>query len=476
MTSFINALEWWQWALITGAAIASVGLLLPGVFLPSFKLPLQGTKFLIILLPFYATSNFLLLLLNGTFESTQVPIIADLFAAITFAGIICSRQSWALRTSRPISLGLLLFVTVSCLSTVNTTAPQRSTISIITYAQLLLITYCIESVVTNEERVKIVWRYWYWSYLVVLVFGVLGIATIYLGIKDVANINGIQVISTFRFPNQLSLYLILTAPLMWSVATLRSTPKTVRRILSWSMPVMLAVLWYSGSRSGVAGFIAVAATLMVLTRQVRILLIGGLVCVVIGVFLFSLDIGTAGNFAKGSSRYATMLAALQGEDVKSPFGFYETGENVAIDAFVQHPALGGGIGAVLDYQTTAGQPYEVHNTFVGVAGQTGTFGLVISLGIMLCAARNAWRARVEARSPFLKALANGCLAALVGFIIHGLGNFDWRIRHVWLLLAFTSGVFVAARRSLRPAGQVAVTKTTRVYPDIRVAARAHSPQ
>lgn len=476
MNAFLSSLQWWQWALIATTVIACAGLLFPILFLPSFHSPLHGTKVLVTLLPFYTASNFVLLLLNGTFESTQVPIAADLFAAITFVGIVCSSQSWRLRTSRPISLGLLLFVVVACLSIVNTTSPQRSAISIITYVQLLLITYCIESVMTSEDRVKLIWRCWYWSYLIVLAGGILGIATIYLGIAGVGNMNGIQVTSTFRFPNQLSLYLILTAPLMWSVATVKATPVKVRSILIWSMPVMLAVLWYSGSRSGVAGFLAAGTTLMILTRQVRILLIGVLTCVVGGVFLFNLNIGNAGNFAKGSSRYASFVAALKGEgDVeKSPFGFYETGENVAIDAFTQHPVLGGGIGAVLDFQTTAGQPYEVHNTFLGVAGQTGTFGLVVSLGIMFCAARNSWRAKVRAKSPFIRALANGCLAALVGLVIHGQGNFDWRIRHAWLLLAFTSGVYAAARKRLGNAELVAATSNAKAYPGILVAARSRT--
>jgi O-antigen ligase len=473
MTSFLNALEWWQWALIDAVVIGCIGVLIPAVFLPSFKSPIQGVKYIVLLLPIYTTSNGLLLILNDKFDSAQVPILVDLFAAITFAGLLLNLQSWELRTPRPITTGLFLFVIASCLSCFNTVSWRRSTIAIIVFTQLALITFCIESVVTNEERVKMVWRWWYWSYLVVLFFGVVGIATVYLGIPNVANFNGVQVTSTFRFPNQLSLYLIITAALMWPVAALRSTPKKVRRIVVWSMPVMLAVLWYSGSRSGAAGFIAAAATLMVLTRHVRILLVGALVCSAVGLVLIAYNIGSMGNFAKGSSRYAIIIAALEGESTAqhSPFEFYETGANVAVDAFVVHPAIGGGIGAVLDFDTTPGQPYEVHNTFLGLAGQTGTLGLVISLGIMLFAVRNAWRARVEARSPFLKAVANGCLAALVGFVIHGFANFDWRIRHVWLLLAFTSGVYIAARRSLQPVEQVAVTRTARVYPDIRVAAR-----
>ena len=185
-----------------------------------------------------------------------------------------------------------------------------------------------------------------------------------------------------------------------------------------------------------------------------------LVCLGLGLSSFVYNIGTTGNFADVTTRYTSLIMEMgHTADVQhSSFEFYETGEQVAVDDFVEHPAIGGGIGAVLDTQTTYGQPYEVHNTFLGIASQTGIFGLVIGIGIVLYAARNAWRARAITNNQFIRALANGCLSALVGFIIHGLANYDWRIREAWLLLAFTSGIYIAARGGLRPIEQVVVIR------------------
>jgi hypothetical protein len=51
------------------------------------------------------------------------------------------------------------------------------------------------------------------------------------------------------------------------------------------------------------------------------------------------------------------------------------------------------------------------------------------------------------RSPFVRAVAEGCIAALAGVAVHAYGNFDWRIRHLWLLLALSSGLRIAAERT-----------------------------
>jgi O-antigen ligase len=319
--------------------------------------------------------------------------------------------------------------------------------ALISYAQLILLVFVAETLVTDERKLVSVIRYWLYSYMVVLFAGVIGILTLYLGIDNFTSAGGQQVRATFRFPNQLSLYLVITSAILWPLASVRALGKRKRLFIQASLPVMLAVLYYSGSRSGVTAFAAASGASLLFNRRGRqaYILVGILSLCVLGLALRSG--GNTGDLSAAGSRYGEAYSAMGQGGFNDFFAFHSAMNATAIEAVAAHPVLGGGIGGVLNSDIEIGSQYEIHNTYLGIAGQTGLLGFGVAALIVTLAVLNCLKARKEARSPFVRAVAEGCIAALAGVAIHAYGNFDWRIRHLWLLLALSSGLRIATERA-----------------------------
>jgi O-antigen ligase len=415
----------------------------------SFASPSRGLKLIVLTLPLYFTSNTLTAGLARFFGgSSQVPIFADLLTVCTFFGIVASRtrrQAWS--TPNWISWAFLLFLAVSVASLANADEPLRGLMALISYAQLVLLVFVVETLVTNEKMLVSVMRYWLYSYAVVLSAGIIGILTLYLGIDNYTNAGGQQVRATFRFPNQLSIYLVITSALLWPLASARALGNKKRRLIQGSLPLMLAVLYYSGSRSGVSAFAAASVASLLFNRRGRqaYILIGVASLCVLGLALHS--VGNTGDLSAAGARYGEMYTAVGQSGSNDFFAFHSAMNATAIQAVADHPVLGGGIGGVLNSEVEIGSHYEIHNTYLGIAGQTGLLGFAAAALIVTLAVLNCLKARKGSRSPFVRAVAEGCIAALAGVAVHAYGNFDWRIRHLWLLLALSSGLRIAAERT-----------------------------
>jgi hypothetical protein len=167
---------------------------------------------------------------------------------------------------------------------------------------------------------------------------------------------------------------------------------------------------------------------------------------IVGAGILWLSTSSGGeNWDAVRDRYAFFSQALSRQGTPE-FDFYAMTNEVGWRAFSDYPILGGGIGAVLDTDIATDQPYEIHNTYVGILGQTGALGFAAFALVIVAAGRNLALARTRARSPLVRALAEACAAGLIACGVHAYGNFDWRIRHLWLLVAFTSVVRMAAER------------------------------
>jgi O-antigen ligase len=451
MFSFLSGLLGTLFDALQPVALA-LGLVacLMACFLAFFSPP-RGLKLIVLTLPIYLTSHTVMVRVAGFFGgSTQVIIFADILILCTFAGIVVARtrlKSWA--TPNWISWSFLLFIGVSLASLANLPDYDRirGAMAIITYTQLIVFVVVIETLIKDERALFSVMRYWLYSYVVVLVAGVIGTVTLYAGIDNLTNMNGEQVRATFLFPNQLSLYLVITSAILWPLASVRAMGRRRRLLIRASLPVMLAVLYYTGSRSGMAAFATASAAALFFNRRGRqaYVMVGILSLCVLGLSLRS--VGNKGDLSVAGTRYGAMVSSLRGNDAEGLFSFYTDTNAIALKAMADHPVLGGGIGGVLANDITEGTRYEIHNTYLGVMGQTGLLGAGAAILIIALAVFNILKARRYARSPFLRAVSEGCIAALVGTAVHAYANFDWRIRHVWLLLAVSSGLRVASERS-----------------------------
>jgi len=103
-----------------------------------------------------------------------------------------------------------------------------------------------------------------------------------------------------------------------------------------------------------------------------------------------------------------------------------------------------------------GKAQEMHNSYLGVLGETGLIGGLIMLGCWPMSREDPqvllWRARSRAGRPHGRASAVRLYAAI---LMYGMLNYGLRQRHFWFVIALTVAVphvygqWRAARASMR---------------------------
>jgi len=282
-----------------------------------------------------------------------------------------------------------------------------------------------------------------------LAVGAFGLVSLWVG-WDTFPVHSMQAIkATFRFPNQLSFFLAASMPVFFSLTFRGALSRPARRLILLSLPLALALVWFSGSRSGLASVLVAGATVGVLhASRARVYAWAGLGVLVFAASYIASTQTPSEGLRENGARY-TILLDPGGRS--SETSFYEATDSPAISAFLDSPLFGGGVGSVLSREVQEDQPLEAHNVLVGILGQTGLLGLIASSLTIALAVRNLFRARRMAISAFMKELTAGTFAALAGTFVHGLANFDWRARYLWFLLAMTSLLRMAAEREFHSA-------------------------
>ena len=234
----------------------------------------------------------------------------------------------------------------------------------------------------------------------------------------------------------------------------------LRVVAIGSTVFVLAGMATTYSRGAALGLVAMVVVAM-LFRYVKpghVVLLAGLLVVTLVAF----------------PRYGERLLELQGlaglssesVDVQGDTGNLRgraTATLAAVLVWADHPLFGVGRGQFLQYYAKyAGEVAETgvdprialeggrqaHNLFASVAAETGTFGLVLFLGMFAVIMRDLNRARRRwlTERPDVAHLAVGFFLALVGYLVSGIGLHLSYERYLWFLLALAA---VAAHLALR---------------------------
>lgn len=436
--------------------IVPVVMVLLGLLLFCFAKPRAGLGLCVLALPLYWVPESFQTLLSRLMTSSQIPIFADALVIATLLGAIFMRRP-AQQRRAPVTLALCLFIVVSALSMLNSSDWSRSIGNFGSYVQLAMMTFIIETLADGSHELHKIVRLWMLSLAFVLAAGLFGIFSSYVGLDNFSVMTSGQVRSTFRFPNQLSLYLVITGAVASAFIVSPTASRWSRRLAILAMPILILVLVYSGSRSGVAAAMGATAVLLAFHGRRKALYIPAVVFIAAGA-LWATSLTSNGDAWQDiRDRYDFFSAFLESKST-GELQFYKETNQVAWSAFYDHPIVGSGIGAVVDTGLSEDQAYEIHNTYLGLLGQTGLLGLFAFAAVVLAVMRNIVRARRYATSAFVRALAEGCVAAIVAMAIHGYGNFDWRLRHLWLVLAFTSVLRLVGEQERAFIGQSAVAR------------------
>ncbi len=228
-----------------------------------------------------------------------------------------------------------------------------------------------------------------------------------------------------------------------------SRRRLVRLLAAAASGFVLVGVFLTYSRGAALAF-GVVFCLAVLLRYVRLrwaLAMGALVAVIIG------------SVPAYQKRLTSLAAVTAISNPNSETDTSITGRATEMLAaaliFADHPLLGVGPGLYPSYYSEYAkrvpyfvetQPRKPHDRYLGVAAETGIFGLAAFLGILGMTMRGLVAARRAAlgRHPDLAWLAAGLVLAVAGNMVTGLFLHLAYQRYFWLLLALASSAYFIA--------------------------------
>lgn len=252
-----------------------------------------------------------------------------------------------------------------------------------------------------------------------------------------------RVFGTFIYPNTLAGFLVLAlAPVLAWIWLRRWEARVKWAVMAVACAVMIYCLLLTGSRGG---FLALAVTIVAGTccfvRKKRLLVVGLTVAVLAGVFWLSLRNG---------------LTHLGAGSVESRMDYWQGAVTIARD----FPWLGTGPGTFGSiypkHKTAASEEAKlVHNNFLEMWCDSGIAALGVYAALWALALWQAYRmVRQRDGDPVSVAI----FAALTGWVVHGLVDFDLYVPGVAIPTFMLLGMVQGLEESPTPA------KSSRVNP------------
>jgi len=306
----------------------------------------------------------------------------------------------------PQGVMLVAFLGVCAVSSVGAIYVRHSVEQTSDFAKIVLVYLLLENVITNESRLRNV-------FLTMVIGGIFpAIGTIYnyrSGIFYESSRAGWRGI--FRNPNDDAYALIILIPLVLALA---NKSGRLMRIALWSLiPIYLIAIFLTFSRGGLIGLFAMLAlmgwkqkSIIVKTGVVAVLLVG---LMVIAMF-WHRDTGNFSNIETDTT-------------VRQRLATFRAGGLM----FMHNPLLGVGPGdSMVAYPLYVPKEAHcgcqdqlvVHNSFIQVLAETGIFGFVPFIVVVLSSLYQAWSLEKGPISTYALALE----LALFGFVVCSLSG------------------------------------------------------
>jgi O-antigen ligase len=252
----------------------------------------------------------------------------------------------------------------------------------------------------------------------------------------------------FGDPNSYAEIMLMLVPLGFALFML-SRPRFVRLLCAAASGLVLVGVFLTYSRGAALAF-GVVFCLAVLLRYLRLrwaLAVGALAAVVVA------------SVPAYQERLTSLAAVTEISNPNSQTDTSITGRATEMLAaalvFADHPLLGVGPGLYPSYYPeyakrvpyfVEAQPRKPHDRYLGIAAETGIFGLAAFLGVLGVTLRGLIVARRAAlsRHPDLAWLTAGLVLAVAGNIVTGLFLHLAYQRYFWLLFALSGSAYLIA--------------------------------
>src|SRR6266853_102172 len=310
--------------------------------------------------------------------------LAEVFAVIGIGPMILHRLSHPLPGFRVNveTVALLVFGGVMLATAPFSIWPGGSIDEVInSYLKIVIVFVLMMNVLTTPERLgRLMW-------LIVLCTGViagLSVANYARGINLVEGgrlagpVGGI-----FGNPNDLAMNMVSFLPAAIVIALSRRQPAGRRAVAVVIAALMVATIVFTKSRGGALGIVAALAAVALFGRWMR----RGIGAITIVAVLVSMPF-------LPDSFWARMVSIVDEEQDKQFTGSREARQTVmqeGIDAFLEHPLTGVGVGQFKNYNPPERKErwLETHNVLIQVAAETGFFGLIAFSFLIIAAAAAA---------------------------------------------------------------------------------------
>jgi len=279
-------------------------------------------------------------------------------------------------------------------------------------------------------------------------------------------VQGGRVAGLFHGINQLQSFVVAVIPFFCAGMFSRAASRSARVLYGALVLVGFAGVVGSGSRAGVV-IAALSVWLMLLFASPRLALVwtcaavlfAGSAWQVLGKHLDELPYGIRRSFSyvQEDNLELDELSRGRADQLQT---FYTV--------FAEHPLVGvgpGGFAAWVPRVVPGGKAQEMHNSYLGVLGETGAIGGLIMLALLADAMLRTFRFlqwASRARDPDALMAAQALLVSYASILMYGMLNYGLRQRHFWFVIALTVALPHVYMR-WRAGARVAERRTRPVY-------------
>jgi len=383
----------------------------------------------------------------GNCNVLQKLTLGDPVLLLTLAGLLNERRSTGPaydRQGRRI-LGLFVAFCVASIAsaTLGETGPE-SLIELVTYFWLCVALVVICQLLNSPDRARRTLIAWRRAGVIGCVAGGVGTLLMWRGSMDNILVQGGRVAGLFEGINQLQSFVIAVIPFFCARLFGRAASRGTRILYGALVVIGFAGVVGSGSRAGVV-FAALSVWLMLLLTSPRLaavwtcaaVLFAGSAWHVLGKHLDELPYGIRRSFSyvQDDTLELDELSRGRADQLQT---FYTV--------FAEHPLVGvgpGGFAAWVPRVVPGGKAQEMHNSYLGVLGETGAIGGLIMLALLADAMARTlrflwWAARVRDADALMAARA--LCVSYAAILMYGMLNYGLRQRHFWFVVALTVAV------------------------------------
>src|SRR6266478_4926229 len=431
------------------AVIAAV----PVLFIAAriFLYPTTGLCLWVLLLP--VTKTFAELLgypggaeCAGNCNVLQKLTLGDPVLLLTVAGLLNENRRGPAydRQGRRILWLLAAFCVASVASATLGETGAESLIELATYFWICLALVVICQLLSSPDRMRRVLTAWRRAGVIGCVAGGVGTLLMWRGSMDNILVQGGRVAGLFEGINQLQSFVVAVIPFFCARLFSRAASRGTRILYGALVVIGFTGVVGSGSRAGVV-FAALSVWLMLLLTSPRLaavwtcaaVLFAGSAWHVLGKHLDELPYGVRRSFSyvQEDTLELDELSRGRADQLQT---FYTV--------FAEHPLVGvgpGGFAAWVPRVVPGGKAQEMHNSYLGVLGETGLIGGLIMLGLLADVMVRTLRFllwAVRARDPDALMAARALCVSYAAILMYGMLNYGLRQRHFWFVVALTVAV------------------------------------